>query len=270
MPVTFTENVHDELADSTAPDKLITLVPCVAVIVPPPQEPVRPLGVEITSPPGRVSRNPIPVSVVEVFGLFRVKLSDVVPLSGRLVAPNALETDGGVKTVRLMKVTVVWAPALTVTVAVPVPRLLLTSNPAGDVLTPASTVPAGIVSMITAVPAGTVIGVPQVPPGAGPAGTITGVPATSKVKFVPTVIPVPATLQMLRVPTTCECTPVAQSTTTDARNKDLTRIMGLMFMIASSSMGDDRNPSGIIGQTGNNLLWDDLNFSKKGVVCQEK
>src|SRR6476469_4272517 len=41
MPVTFTENVQEVLAARLAPDKLITFVACVAVIVPPPQEPVR-------------------------------------------------------------------------------------------------------------------------------------------------------------------------------------------------------------------------------------
>jgi hypothetical protein len=66
MPVTFTENVHDALAARLAPDRLITLVPCVAVIVPPPQVPVCPLGVEITRPAGSVSLKPTPVSVVVV------------------------------------------------------------------------------------------------------------------------------------------------------------------------------------------------------------
>src|SRR5882672_902558 len=46
MPVTFTANVHEEDAASVAPVRLITLVACVAVIVPPPQEPDRPFGVE--------------------------------------------------------------------------------------------------------------------------------------------------------------------------------------------------------------------------------
>ena len=66
MPVTFTEKVHDALAASDAPVRLIVLVPAVAVIVPPPQEPVRPLGVEITRPAGRVSVKPTPVIVVVV------------------------------------------------------------------------------------------------------------------------------------------------------------------------------------------------------------
>ena len=59
-----------------------------------------------------------------------------------------------------MKVTIVWPPALTVTVAVPAARLLLTSNPAlGKVLTPVNTVPAGIVSVTTTEPAGPLLAI---------------------------------------------------------------------------------------------------------------
>ncbi len=66
VPVTFTENVHEVLCVSEAPAKLTTFVPCVAVIVPPPQLPVRPFGVDITKPAGKVSLKPMPVSVVVV------------------------------------------------------------------------------------------------------------------------------------------------------------------------------------------------------------
>src|SRR5580704_2616271 len=99
-----------------------------------------------------------------------------------------------------MNVTVVCAPALTVTVAVPAAKLVLTSNPAlGKVLTPVSTLPAGRVSVTTAGPAGTCTGVLHVPPGAAPAGMTTpAVPATLDRKFAPTVIPEPATLQTCR------------------------------------------------------------------------
>jgi hypothetical protein len=66
VPVTFTANVHEVDDARVAPVRLTTFVACVAVIVPPPQEPVRPFGVEITSPAGRVSVNPVPVSDVVV------------------------------------------------------------------------------------------------------------------------------------------------------------------------------------------------------------
>jgi len=60
VPVTFTEKLHELLAASVAADKAIALLPAVAVIVPPPQIPVRPLGVETTNPAGSVSLKPIP------------------------------------------------------------------------------------------------------------------------------------------------------------------------------------------------------------------
>ena len=83
MPVTFTEKVQLALAAKVAPDRLITFVFCVALIVPPPQEPVRPLGVEITRPAGNVSLKPIPLCDV-VLLFWMVKLSDVEPFSGKI------------------------------------------------------------------------------------------------------------------------------------------------------------------------------------------
>jgi hypothetical protein len=68
VPVTFTENVHELLAASLAPDKLIRLLPAVAVMVPPAQLPVSPFGVDTTSPAGSVSVKPTPVKDVVVFG----------------------------------------------------------------------------------------------------------------------------------------------------------------------------------------------------------
>ena len=59
-PVTFTEKVHELLAAKAAPVKLITFVPCVAVIVPAPHVPARPFGVETTRPAGSVSAKPTP------------------------------------------------------------------------------------------------------------------------------------------------------------------------------------------------------------------
>src|SRR5215472_11420592 len=61
MPVTFTENMQEPFAASVPPEKLMTLVPAVAVIDPA-QVPLRPLGVDTTSPTGSVSLNEIPVN----------------------------------------------------------------------------------------------------------------------------------------------------------------------------------------------------------------
>src|SRR5213080_783709 len=99
VPVTFTANVHELLAAMVAPDRLITLVPCVAVVVPPPQLPVSPFGVEITRPAGSVSLKPTPVSVVVVLLFWMVKVRLVEPFSGMLPAPKALMITGGATTV---------------------------------------------------------------------------------------------------------------------------------------------------------------------------
>jgi hypothetical protein len=66
VPVTFTEKVQDVLAASVAPERLMTFVPAVAVIVPPPQEPVRPFGVEMIRPAGSVSLKAMPLSATVV------------------------------------------------------------------------------------------------------------------------------------------------------------------------------------------------------------
>src|SRR5262249_56559284 len=57
VPVTFTENVQLLFAAMVPPDRLITFVPAVAVMVPAPPVPVRPFGVEVTRPAGSVSVN---------------------------------------------------------------------------------------------------------------------------------------------------------------------------------------------------------------------
>lgn len=60
MPVTLMEKVQELLCAREDPDKLTALVPWVAVMAPPPQVPVRPLGVETTSPAGKVSLKATP------------------------------------------------------------------------------------------------------------------------------------------------------------------------------------------------------------------
>jgi len=59
IPVTFTENVHELLCAKVAPLRLITLVPCVPVIVAAPHVVVCPLRDEIHKPAGNVSEEPM-------------------------------------------------------------------------------------------------------------------------------------------------------------------------------------------------------------------
>jgi hypothetical protein len=80
VPVTLTEKVHEPPAAKVAvvgDPKLMVEVPAVAVIVPPPQLPLKPLGVDMTSPEGRLSVKLIPFSAVVGLGLVTVKLNEV-------------------------------------------------------------------------------------------------------------------------------------------------------------------------------------------------
>ena len=107
---------------------------------------------------------------------------------------------GGTGILAFSNVTTVCPPAATITVAGPAARSLLTSDPPGEALMAVNCTPMGRVSVTITGPAGNTSGAPQEPAGAGPAGTVTGVPATLNVKFVPSTMPVPATLQICRNP----------------------------------------------------------------------
>src|SRR5437868_2285262 len=102
VPVTCTLNVHEPLAGIVAPDRLAAIEPPVAVIVPPPQEPVTVLEFETTSPAGKVSVKATAVSgIVFTGGLATVKLRLVLPLSGMELAPNIFVIVGGATTMML-------------------------------------------------------------------------------------------------------------------------------------------------------------------------
>ena len=101
VAVTLTAKVQEAPPASVAPASEIVFEPAVAVIVPPPHEPVRPLGVATTDPPGNVSVNATPVSAVDVFELLIVSVRLVVPFSGMVSAPKALAIRGGLMTVIL-------------------------------------------------------------------------------------------------------------------------------------------------------------------------
>jgi hypothetical protein len=118
VPVTFTVNVQELLVAIVPPDKLIVFVPAAAVMVPAPQEPVNPFGVEMTSPAGSVSLKATPVSDTLVFGLLMVNVSEVVPFSGIAAAPNALVIVGGLATVRLAEAVFPVPPLVELTLPV--------------------------------------------------------------------------------------------------------------------------------------------------------
>src|SRR5882724_1687623 len=118
VPVTFKEIAHEAPTASVPADRLACPAPAPAVAMPP-QVLVNPLGVETTSPRGRLSVKAIPVSgMVLAPGLVTVKVSDVEPFNGMLAAPNALTIAGGVATARLAVAVFPVPPFVEVTVPV--------------------------------------------------------------------------------------------------------------------------------------------------------
>ena len=107
VPTTFTENVQEPPAAMVPPDKLTTEAE--VVMVPDPQEPVRPFGLATARPAGSVSPNATPLRATVAFGFVMVKLRVVVPFRLMLAAPKALAMDGGPITV--MVAVLLGAPA---------------------------------------------------------------------------------------------------------------------------------------------------------------
>lgn len=126
MPVTLTENVHDDPAAGDAvnvpPDKLtVDGVPggllIVAVIVPLPHEPVTVVEANFT-PPGRVSVKAIPLNALVVLGLVTVKLRVLLLFRATVLGPNDLLIVGGAITVRVSVAVPPVPPSVELTVLV--------------------------------------------------------------------------------------------------------------------------------------------------------
>jgi hypothetical protein len=116
VAVTLTINVHEALAATVPPERLTLFEPAAAVMVPPPHEPVSPLGVATTSPAGNVSVNATPVSAAVLpAGLVMVKLKVVVAFRPICDAPNDLLIEGGSITAMLAEALAPLPPSLEVT-----------------------------------------------------------------------------------------------------------------------------------------------------------
>jgi hypothetical protein len=118
VPVTFTLKVHCVLVARLAPLRAMEPAPETAVIVPPPQEPVSPLGLATVRPAGRVSVNPTPPKVMLPGGLAIVNVSEVDPPTGMVAAPKPLVMLGGDATVRLAVAVAPVPPLVEVTLPV--------------------------------------------------------------------------------------------------------------------------------------------------------
>ena len=99
VPCTLTETVQLALAAIVPALSVIEPEPAVAVTEPL-QVLLSPFGVATTRPAGRLSVKATPLNATPVLGLVMVKVSDVVPFSGMLAAPNAFAIDGGEATVK--------------------------------------------------------------------------------------------------------------------------------------------------------------------------
>ena len=162
VPCTLTETVQLALAAKVPAERLMLPEPATAVTVPL-QVLFNPLGVATTRPAGKLSVKATPLSATPVFGLVMVKVSDVVPFSGMVVAPNALAMDGGVTTVRLAVAVLPVPPLVEVTFpvvlvywpeAAPVTVTLNWHWPLAAIVAPVSAIPVGAV--VVSVPPQTV------------------------------------------------------------------------------------------------------------------
>ena len=100
VPVTFTTMMQEPLAASVPPERLMEPEPAAAVTAPP-HTPVRPFGLETTSPEGKLSVKAMPLRDCDVFGLLIVKVRLVLPPTGIVDAPKVLLMVGGPATMRL-------------------------------------------------------------------------------------------------------------------------------------------------------------------------
>jgi hypothetical protein len=99
-PVTFSTMVQEPETGSVAPDREMEEVPADAMIVPPPQLPLSPLGDAISNPAGKLSVKATPVRAIAFgAGFVSVNVSEVAPFRGTLTPPKALLIVGGLATV---------------------------------------------------------------------------------------------------------------------------------------------------------------------------
>src|SRR5437899_580006 len=122
VPVTSTENVHDDPAAGDAvsvpPERLIEVPPAFAVMVPAPHEPVMFGVAATTTPAGRPSVNATPLNATFVFGFVILNVSVLFVLSGILVGLKLFVMLGGAATVRFALAVLPVPPFVDVTAPV--------------------------------------------------------------------------------------------------------------------------------------------------------
>src|SRR5258708_23152620 len=101
VPVTLTTKGQIPLAATVPPVRLTLPEPAVAVMVPPPQEPVSPFGVATTNPLGKRSVTATPVRAAAALELVLLNVRLVLLPARILAAPNAFAIEGGPRLVML-------------------------------------------------------------------------------------------------------------------------------------------------------------------------
>lgn len=119
VAVTFTVKVQDVLGARLAPASVMLVPAATAVIVPPPQDPLRPFGVATIRPVGKLSVNPIPVSAtVFAAGFVIVKLKVAPAFCAMEAAPKLFVIVGGAATAMLADAAAPFPPSTELTVVV--------------------------------------------------------------------------------------------------------------------------------------------------------
>src|ERR1700722_1775626 len=118
MAVTLTAKEQLLLVAIVPPAKVTVAEPAVAVIVPAPQIPAKPFGVEITNPAGSTSVNATPVRAIDALALVIVKVSEVEPARPIEAAPKAFTMLGGVPTLKFAVAVLPVPPFVEVTALV--------------------------------------------------------------------------------------------------------------------------------------------------------
>jgi hypothetical protein len=114
----LTANEHVPLVAIAPPARVTLVEPAAAVIVPVPQVPVSPFGVETTKPAGSASVNATPASAIDALGFEMVKVSDVEPASPMEAEPKVFVMLGGVATVKFAVAVLPVPPLVEVTAPV--------------------------------------------------------------------------------------------------------------------------------------------------------
>lgn len=115
LAVTLTLSVQELLASIEAPVKFMPEPSATAVMAPPPQDPVNPVGFETDKPAGKTSAKETPVKATLMFGFLIVNVSVALPLAGIATTENDFVMLGGCATITVAEPVFPAPPSLELT-----------------------------------------------------------------------------------------------------------------------------------------------------------